>query len=141
MIQTHARGRVLAAVLSVAALGIAACGGGSSSTETSVAPISASAVGPTVTYCEPLSAAYAVKPATGSIASDESLAIFAAALEPAAIAAEADGKPEVAALFMLLVQMNAAPDLIQPEDVDEAFAQLAALAPTVEADCGVDLMQ
>jgi hypothetical protein len=135
---TRPRALVLPAVLSVAALGLAACGGGSSSAETPAAPSSAAGE---VTYCEPLQAAYAMKPASGSVVSDEDLAAFADALEPAAIAAQADGKPEIAALFALLAQMNAAPDSMTSDEMNEAFTQIAALGPEVQADCGIDLMQ
>ena len=96
--------------------------------------------GSTVTYCEPLQAAYAIKPASGSQVSDEELQAFADALEPAAVAAQADGRQDLYDLFALIARFNAEPDQMTAEEVDQAFAQIGALGPEVLADCGIDLM-
>ncbi len=96
--------------------------------------------GSTATYCEPLQAAYAIKPASGSVATDEELQAFADALEPAAVAAQADGRDDLYDLFALVARFNALPDQMTSDEVNQAFTQIAALGPEVLADCGIDLM-
>ena len=100
-----------------------------------------SAAAAAASYCAPLEAAYAVKPASGEVASDSDLKAFADAMQPAADAATADGKPELAAFFALIAQLNAAPDSMTAEDTNKAFSELAQFAPVVQKECGIDMMQ
>ncbi len=143
---TSARTLIAISVIALAGVGLTACGGSSSSSSssTSAAPVvnsaAATAAATAATYCEPLQAAYDIKPPSGSVASDEELAAFAAALEPAAIAAQTDGRQDLYDLFALVAQMNADPDAMTSEDTEKAFTQIAELSPEVLADCGIDLM-
>lgn len=138
--------RALAALSAAALAGfsLTACGSSTSESSTSAAAAASSApatgAATAATYCEPLQAAYDIKPPSGSVASDEELAAFAAALEPAAIAAQADGRQDLYDLFALVAKMNADPDAMTSEDVDKAFTQIAELSPEVLEDCGIDLM-
>lgn len=154
MIPNLPRALVLTTALALTGLALAACGGSSSSSSTSAAPSTPAASAPAapetaaadaasgaVTYCEPLQAAYVIKPPSGSTPTDEELAAFAAALEPAAIAAQADGRQDLYALFALVAQINAEPDSLTTEQTNEVFTQLAALGPEVLSDCGIDMMQ
>ena len=72
--------------------------------------------------------------------SDEELQAFADALEPAAVAAQADGRQDLYDLFALVARMNAEPDAMTSDEVNEVFTQIDALGPEVLADCGIDLM-
>ena len=86
-------------------------------------------------------AAYAIKPASGESTTDEQLAAFADAMEPAAAAAAADGRQDLAAFFALIAQINAAPETITEAQINDTVTQLAALGPEIQATCGVDMMQ
>lgn len=92
-------------------------------------------------YCDPLAAAFEVKPASGEVATDAQLADFAAAMEPAAAAAEADGNTQLADLFTLIAKINAAPDSVTAEETGQALSETFAVAEEVQAACGVDLLQ
>jgi hypothetical protein len=149
----RARAIALVSSAALAALVLTACGGSSSAESTSAPAASPSAVasdlasegiddntGSTATYCGPLADAYAIKPPSGSAVSDEELQAFADALEPAAVAAQADGRQDLYDLFALVARMNAEPDAMTSDEVNEAFTQIDALGPEVLADCGIDLM-
>jgi len=156
---TLTRALVLSSVLAITGGLLAACGGSSSSDSSTSAAASApvvvessapaSAPASTVpasgeagapTYCEPLAAAWAIKAESGSQVTDEQLAEFAAALEPAAVAAQADGRQDLYDLFALIAQMNAAPDEMTAEDANLALSQIGLLGPEVFEACGIDLM-
>lgn len=144
---TSSRAFIVVSSLSLAALALAACGGSSTASTSAAASASVLAsegidsnAGSTATYCEPLQAAYAVKPPSGSQVSDEELQAFADALEPAAVAAQADGRQDLYDLFALVARMNADPDNMTSDEVNEVFTQIDALGPEVLADCGIDLM-
>lgn len=142
MRMTPRRALITLSATALVGVSLTACSGSSSTSEssTSAAPVASSAAVTAVTYCEPLQAAYDIKPSSGSVASDEDLAAFAAALEPAAVAAQADGRQDLYDLFALVAQFNAAPDSMTDEQANTAFTQIAELAPGVLEDCGIDLM-
>lgn len=148
------RALVLASALALTGGVLAACSGSSTSNSSTAAAASASAqansaAASTVpasgeagapTYCEPLAAAYAIKAESGTQVTDEQLAAFAAALEPAAVAAQADGRQDLYDLFALIAQMNADPESMTTDQADEALAQIGVLGPEVMEACGIDLM-
>lgn len=130
-----------ACAVTVAALVLTACGSGSS-TESSAAPAeTTAAAGGGTSYCAPLQAAYDIKVATGETGTDEQFAAFGEAMLPAAEAAAADGRPELADFFALVAEINANPDGATPDQGEAAFAGAFALGPEVLEDCGIDLMQ
>lgn len=132
---------VVAACVAASALVLTACGSSTSTESSSAAPESAAAAGGGTSYCAPLQAAYGIKPASGEIATDEQLAAFAEAMLPAAEAAAADGRPELADFFALVAEINANPDGATPDQGEAAFAGAFEFGPEVLTDCGVDLMQ
>lgn len=138
------RTRIAVVGLALASLTLVACGS-STSTESSAAASTAAAEAPAAeggtSYCGPLQEAYAIKPASGEIATDEQLAAFAEAMLPAAEAAAADGRPELADFFALIAEINANPDGATPDQGEAAFAGVFEFGPEVLEDCGVDLMQ
>jgi hypothetical protein len=100
----------------------------------SLAPASA------LSYCASLAAAYRVKPPTGKT-TVKAQATFGKLLIPAAKAAAADGKADVAKLLNLLAAMNSDPLSVTAEQAGTAFADIAKVAPVVQKDCGISLMQ
>lgn len=112
-----------------------------SSTASSTPTASPSALASAHSYCAPLAAAYKVKPPTGQKTTPETLAIFGKALTPAAEAAAADGKADVAELLTLLAAMNSDARSVTAERAGTAFDSVAKLSPVVMKDCGINLMQ
>jgi len=128
------RSPLAAGLVAVCALLLTACGSGS-------ATESSTAAGGGTSYCTPLQAAYDIKVATGEIGTDEQFAAFAEAMLPAAEAAAADGRPELADFFALVAEINANPQGATPDQGEAAFAGAFAIGPEVLEDCGIDLMQ
>ncbi|MBE3074766.1 MAG: hypothetical protein IMZ75_07440 [Actinobacteria bacterium] len=93
-----------------------------------------------MSYCAPLAAAYRVKPPTGKT-TPKALAKFGKLLTPAAKAAAADGKTDVATLLSTLAAMNSDPLSVTAKQANTAFAAIAKVAPVVLKDCGINLMQ
>lgn len=100
----------------------------------------ASADAASASYCDPLAAAYEIKPASGEPAGDADLAAFGEALLPAAAAAAADGRPDLADLFTLLSQVNAHPDAVSEEQVDLALTEVLNYSDEVSSTCGIDML-
>jgi hypothetical protein len=94
-----------------------------------------------LTYCAPLAAAYEVKPASGTETTPEVLAEFGNLLTPAAEAAAADGKADVAELLTTLAAMNLDIGSVTAEQAMAVGATTIELAPVVMEDCGINLMQ
>lgn len=133
------RTRIAAVGLALASLTLAACGSGTSSESPSAAASSAPAAAGT-SYCEPLAAAYAIKVPSGETGTDEQFAAFGEAMLPAAEAAAADGRQDLADFFLLVAEINANPDGATPDQGEAAFAGAFQFGPEVLEACGVDLM-
>jgi hypothetical protein len=133
------RTRLAAVLLALGSLGLAACGSGSAAESSAAAAPESAATG--TSYCAPLQEAYAIKVPSGEIGSDEQFAAFAEAMRPAADAAVADGRQDLADFFLLVAEINANPDGATPDQGEAAFAGAFEFGPEVLEDCGVDLMQ
>lgn len=131
---------IAAVGLAIAALALVACGSGSSS-ESPSAEASTAAAGGGTSYCAPLQQAYAIKVPSGETGTDEQFAAFAEAMLPAADAAAADGRQDLADFFTLVAEINANPDGATPDQGEAAFAGAFQFGPEVLEACGVDLMQ
>lgn len=157
-----ARMCILSGTIPLLLAGVSACSGSTTSSPTSPAPSTTSATGspssssagaPTTTattpataptYCALLAKAYQIKPPTGVKLTAAQLADevqFGKLLTPAAQAAAADGKPEVAKLLTLLSTMNSDPTSVTAAQAGEAFSQISKVSPTVMTDCNINLMQ
>jgi hypothetical protein len=132
---------VVAACVAASALVLTACGSSTSSESSAAAPESVAAAGGGTSYCAPLQAAYDIKVATGETGTDEQFAAFGEAMLPAAEAAAADGRPELADFFALIAEINSDPGGATPDQGEAAFAGAFEFGPEVLEDCGVDLMQ
>lgn len=93
------------------------------------------------TYCDPLAAAYAIKPASGEPVSDAQLLAFGEAMVPVADAAAADGRQDLADMFTLISQVNSDPNGTTETQTSQALNEVLANADAVKADCGIDLLQ
>jgi hypothetical protein len=133
------RTRIAAVGLALSALALSACGSGSSSESPSAAASSEPAAAGT-SYCVPLAAAYEIKVPSGETGTDEQFAAFAEAMLPAAEAAAADGRQDLADFFLLVAEINANPDGATPDQGEAAFAGAFQFGPEVLEACGVDLM-
>ncbi len=142
---------VLAAGLVLTSFSLVACSSSTTSTSTpSSAPLVASAA-PTpdtsvvaaggTSYCEPLAAAFKIKPASGEPASDAQLAAFGEAMVPAATAAAADGRQDLADMFTLIAKVNSDPNGTTPTETSQALNEVITNADEVKAACGVDMLQ
>ena len=105
----------------------------------SQAPADAMTQGGT-SYCDPLAAAYEIKPPSGEIASDEELVAFGEALLPVADAASVDGQQDLADMFTLLAKVNSDPDNTTDAETGESLQMVIANSEQVNADCGIDLL-
>lgn len=92
-------------------------------------------------YCAPLAAAFEVKPPTGEATTSDVLAKFGQLLTPAAAAASADGKTDVAELLTTLAAMNSDPSSVTADEAFEVGQTTLDLVPVVMADCGINMMQ
>ena len=81
-----------------------------------------------------------MKPPTGKT-TFEAQAKFGKLLAPAAKAAAADGKTDVAKLLTTLAAMNSDPRSVTAKQAGAAFEEIAKVLPIVLKDCGVNLMQ
>ena len=147
---SKAHAAVFAAGIALSSVGLVACSSSSptSSTPTATAApateaaaTQAPAASGSTTYCDPLVAAYAIKPASGEPASDAQLEAFGKAMEPVAAAAEADGNQKLAAMFTLIAKVNSDPNGTTDAQTSEALNEVIANADEVNAACGVDLLQ
>ncbi|MDP2013621.1 MAG: hypothetical protein Q8L05_05285, partial [Actinomycetota bacterium] len=146
---------VCTAGLVLASAGLVACSSSSPTTSapaTSKAPMSQAPMSQTpesqtplvdegFTYCDPLAAAYAIKPASGEPASNEELAAFGEAMFPVADAASADGREDLAEMFTLVAQVNSDPSSTTDAQTTEALNAVLTHADEVNATCGIDLLQ
>ena len=94
-----------------------------------------------MTYCEPLAAAYALKPPSGEPVSDAELLVFGEAMVPVADAAVADGRQDLADMFTLIAQVNIDPEGTTDAETTEALNEVLAFSDEVNAACGIDLLQ
>ncbi len=144
---------ITSGVMPLLIVGLAACGGATTSDpEQTAPPDSATTSSPSVaatstsvaTYCAPLAAAFKVKPPSGQsldAAQTADLVKFGKLLGPAATAAAADGKTDVSKLLVLLGKLNSAPLSVTAEQAGEALKENFRLAPIIMADCRIDMMQ
>lgn len=137
-------------VLAVVAIVIALAGCSSSDTSSTAPSRSTPTATPTaasstpvsaLTYCAPLAAAYQAKPASGTATTPEVLAKFGNLLTPAADAAAADGKADVAELLTTLAAMNLDIGSVTADKAMSVGDTIIRLAPVVMKDCGINLMQ
>lgn len=137
-------------VLAVVAIVIALAGCSSSDTSSTAPSRSTPTATPTaasstpvsaLTYCVPLAAAYQAKPASGTATTPEVLAKFGNLLTPAAEAAAADGKADVAELLTTLAAMNLDIGSVTADKAMSVGDTTIRLAPVVMKDCGINLMQ
>lgn len=137
-------------VLAVVAIVIALAGCSSSDTSSTAPSRSTPTATPTaasstpvsaLTYCALLAAAYQAKPASGTATTPEVLAKFGNLLTPAAEAAAADGKADVAELLNTLAAMNLDIGSVTADEAMSVGDTTIRLAPVVMEDCGINLMQ
>lgn len=151
MTSTVARVCITSGAIPLLLVGLSACGGATTSSQTAATPPASTATSSPsasssvsgVTYCAPLAAAYKVKPPSGQALNAAQLADlvkFGKLLGPAADAAAADGKPEIAKLLTVLGAMNSDPHAVTAQQAGEAFKESSRLAPIIMADCKINIM-
>ena len=140
---------VFAMGIALASVGLVGCSSSSPTTSAPTATAAPATEAPATdapaegatSYCDPLVAAYAIKPASGEPASDADLEAFGKAMLPVAAAAEADGNQKLAAMFTLIAKVNSDPNGTTDAQTSEALNEVMATADEVNAACGVDLLQ
>lgn len=110
----------------------------SSESVTSAAPVETE---DEVTYCEPLAAAYLLKPPSGEPVSDAELLVFGEAMVPVADAAAADGRQDLADMFTLIAKVNMDPEGTTDAETTEALNEVLTFSDEVTTACAVDLLQ
>lgn len=152
MTSASARACIAPCAIPLLLVGLSACGGATTSSQTPDTPPASTAISSpsssssvsAATYCAPLAAAYKVKPPSGvalSAAQLADLAKFGKLLGSAADAATADGKPEIAKLLTVLGTMNTDPTSVTAQQAGEAAKETAKLAPTIKADCKINILE
>jgi hypothetical protein len=125
------------AALTIAAFAAATVGCSSSSD----ASKGATAAGDKAAYCAPLAAAKLARPTPGQAGLDEAMKHYGKLVEPAAAAASAAGKTEVADLLNEVAKANSDPEHPDMQQIEAAVITAKTVGPMILKDCGFDFMK